>query len=169
MVEAQKTMKIQADRTLVPVALAVGELVMFNKSKLEKQTGSHSRYAKIKPKLLGPFKIGKFIAPNVVELDQVIPVVISKVVNVCFLTPYNRQEDLEIAPNEVGRNLLLYHYNSDVMLDPKVFAYVCDKFDFRPNIDLFASRRHHQLSTYCSKDSDEFAFCRDCFTFSLLC
>ena len=71
--EAQRSTKDQADKGRVPVEFKPGDSVLFNQSKLEKQSGSRSKFAKLKPKLLGPFKIAKFIATNVVELDQNIP------------------------------------------------------------------------------------------------
>ena len=171
--EAQRSMKDQADEERLPVEFHPGDLVLFNQSRLEKQSGSRSKFAKLKPKLLGPFTIERFIATNVVELDQPIPGLRSGTVNVCFLTPYRRRalesnaDDMIEAHDpsvEVASLELLYHYNSDVMMDPRVFRYACRLLRFRPNIDMFASRRHHQLPRYCSFHADDFAFHNDCFT-----
>jgi len=173
--EVQRTMKTQADRGRVPVEFKPGDLVLFNQARLEKQSGSRSKFSKIKPKLLGPFKIVKFIATNVVELDKPIPGLRSQAVNVSFLRAYrnnvdenveDNSDDVLIAdPQDVDHHSvgLLYHSNSDVKLDPRVFKHACDLLDFQPDIDMYASRRHHQLTNYCSQHIDDEAFHQDCY------
>ena len=41
-------------------------------------------------------------------------------------------------------------------LDPLIFRLVCEKFDFYPKMDLFASEKHHQLRRYYSVNSEDF-------------
>ena len=40
------------------------------------------------------------------------------------------------------------------MLDPRVFKYAVKELRFKPSIDVFASRTHHQLPRYYSKHPD---------------
>lgn len=169
---AQQKMKQQADKARVPVELRPGDLVLFRQSRMDKAAGKHPRFSKILPKLVGPFTITKFISANVVELDRPIPNMSTKVINVSFLKRYRQIDDIttddeeenEIECNQTtcGSNLI-YHYNSDVKLDPRVFRYVCRKLNYYPDIDMFASSRHHQISCYCSLQDDENAYCRNCY------
>ena len=42
--------------------------------------------------------------------------------------------------------------NEEVMLCPTIFVAMCQNFNVKPKIDLFASARHHQLTRYYSID-----------------
>ena len=50
------------------------------------------------------------------------------------------------------------------MLDPSMFREACRRLNFKPDIDLFASQKHHQVSRYCSLYPDSNAFCTHVFT-----
>ena len=58
---------------------------------------------------------------------------------------------------------MLYHYNGDVKLDPRIFHHACTRLQYFPNIDMFASRTHHQLDDYCSLQPDSEAHYQNCF------
>ena len=53
--------------------------------------------------------------------------------------------------------------NGDVNLDPRIFHQACTRLQYFPNIDMFASRTHHQLDNYCSLQLDSEAYHRNCF------
>jgi hypothetical protein len=58
-----------------------------------------------------------------------------------------------------------YLINRDVKLDPKIFKRICKQLKFDPNINVFASKIHHQLQTYCPLDpTDSEAFAHNGFT-----
>ena len=46
------------------------------------------------------------------------------------------------------------------MLDPAVFKFACTSLHYRPGIDLFASKLHHQVNLYFSKAPDPDAYGR---------
>jgi len=53
----------------------------------------------------------------------------------------------------------------DVMLDPKIFQYACRQLKFKPVIDVFASKLHHQLPHYFSRDKEDvYAYGIDAFS-----
>ena len=54
--------------------------------------------------------------------------------------------------------------NDDVMLDPQVFRHARRVLKFKPEVDLFASKFHHQLPRYCALEADPNAAGRDAFT-----
>jgi hypothetical protein len=61
-----------------------------------------------------------------------------------------------------------FFVNTDVKLDPTIFKRVCKELKFTPDIDLFASKAHHQLATYCTLDPNDLeAFKQDGFTVPL--
>ena len=93
LLEAQRNMKIHAYRIRKSVEFKIGDMVLFKQSRLEKAAGTHARYAKLRPKSIGPFKIVQFIGHNVVELDNPIPGLNSKNINVSFLSPYNNPDE----------------------------------------------------------------------------
>ena len=49
----------------------------------------------------------------------------------------------------------VFTLNEEVMLCPTIFAAMCQNFSVQPEIDLFASARHHQLSRYYSAVRDD--------------
>ena len=171
LLEAQRNMKIHADRLRKSVEFKIGDMVLFKQSRLEKAAGTHARYAKLRPKSIGPFTIVKFIGHNVVELDNPIPGLNSKNINVSFLSPYNRPDEIDdveieddiLNSSNVENVDMLYHYNGDVKLDPRIFHHACTRLQYFPNIDMFASRTHHQLDDYCSLQPDSEAHHQNCF------
>lgn len=52
----------------------------------------------------------------------------------------------------------------DVMLDPYVFRRVCRELQFKPSVDLFANRLHHQVPRYYAPQPDTEAVGVDAFT-----
>ena len=84
-----------------------------------------------------------------------------------FLTPAN-VEDIEVTQEEEVDPQIstIYQYKSDVKLDPRIFREACTRLKFQPDIDLFASDRHHQLDRYCSMNKDSKAYCCDAFSVS---
>jgi len=172
LVYAQRNMKIQADRLRKSVEFKIGDKVLFKQSRLEKAAGTHAKYAKLRPKSIGPFTIVKFLGHNVVELDNPILGLNSKNINVSFLSPYNspdedvhvETEDDVLTTSSVENVDMLYHYNGDVKPQtPEYSTKLVLDFNTLHNIDMFASRIHHQLDDYCSLQPDSEAHHKNCF------
>ena len=54
----------------------------------------------------------------------------------------------------------------DVKLDPRVYQYACKRLLINPQIDLFASEKHHQIANYLTVDNtDELATGTNAFNF----
>jgi len=88
----------------------------------------------------------------------------TNVINVSYLKRYRNLDDMNgMQTKRMLRHRHLRHYNSDVMLDPRMFRLVCGKLGFYPDIDMYASTRHHQLSRYCSLQIDGNSYCRNCY------
>jgi hypothetical protein len=147
-------MKQNTDVSRQNVEYKPGDKVLFNESKFHSKSKIRFQpYGKFLPKWLGPFTVLKHLSPNVIQLVEPIPNVNTRNLNISYFKPfYEPTIDL------------IYRYKSDVMLNPPVFEYACRILQFRPNIDMFATARHHQLPRYCSPTKDPAAFRVNCYS-----
>jgi hypothetical protein len=151
--ENVESMRRYADGSRQQVIYKPGDKVLFHVSKYQAATPRHAQsHSKILPKWIGPFTVVRMLSENVVELEERVESLTSKHVNVSYLKPFREEVSL------------IYNVKSDVPLDPEVFEFVCEQLNFYPEIDVFASAKHHQLSAYCSRTYDVNAVCQDGFT-----
>ena len=149
-------MKTSIDPQRRAVEFEVGSYVLLNEAK-RAQAAGHP-LSKLADRFSGPYRILKNLPNDAYLLD--IPHSLRHPVFHIFLRPYLPQSELLYLDNSVTCSF----DNEDVLLHPTTFVNVCKAFQFFPEIDLFASARHHQVNSYCSQFPDPNAVACDAFS-----
>ena len=84
--------------------------------------------------------------------------------NVTWLTAAHIPGSSNVTADRESRNF--HSEDTEWMINPKLLNKALDALNFKPEIDLFASRLNRQFSTYCSFRPDPEAYLVDAFTVS---
>jgi hypothetical protein len=146
--QVSSRMRDQTDSSRAPATFKSGDLVLYNES-LKNRVAGHPQ-SKLVAKYAGPYKILTVYPGNTYKLDMPTSHRVHPVIHASYLKPYTSPDSVIPADEDSVQEIDSLDRH-DVMIHPDFFHQACCELDFFPNLDLFASSAHHQLTAYCSR------------------